>query len=321
MVPHLWNILSALAVVGFFGVCPLVVASESPVEIVLITSIDYEGDLVRESDIRAIEEFQSRFPHLPIIHFLNAAYFTKRQRAHKIATARRIQRVIRKFDEVGLHIHGWDHFVKAAGVPFRSAPRYLEGTIPERFHGARGSDVPLNAYTAAEIERLIRFSQEQLKQFGFSAPTSFRAGGWQSGPRVWQALKRVGIKFDSSAVPSQLVAQLYPNTELQRRTQSLWSDVWLDSRKKLRQGIWQMPNNMGLADYVKPAQFRGQVLELLEIARESGQSEILVHFGFHLETAKKYMPRVLESYQWLFDLQRSGQVNIRPKAFVRRCRP
>ena len=86
-------------------------------------SVDWEGRDVSERNIKAMESFRDKFPHVPLLHFLNAAYFTK-EGADNDTIKSLIRRVIKKDDELGLHIHAWKSLVKAAGVEYRFSPTW-----------------------------------------------------------------------------------------------------------------------------------------------------------------------------------------------------
>src|SRR5262249_43072176 len=43
--------------------------------LLLIVSVDWEGRILTEKNLVAMIEFRRTFPTLPLLHFLNAAYF------------------------------------------------------------------------------------------------------------------------------------------------------------------------------------------------------------------------------------------------------
>ncbi|MCB0420567.1 MAG: hypothetical protein KDD61_06210 [Bdellovibrionales bacterium] len=283
---------------------------DSKVVVELLISIDYEGDKIRTTDLEAIRQFQKQYPTIKLIHFMNAAYFTKSWSKDRDEISKRLLSLIRPGDDLGVHIHGWKNFVEASGVTFKSHPRYLGNHLPERFHGERGSDVPLDEYSTREITQMLEFSILELRKRGFPQPTSFRAGGWQSGPKVWSALKRVGILIDSSAVPARLIRNLYPRSLLQKKADSLWSTITEFTKSRQRAGIIEVPNNMGLADYVSAEHFREMARNSLKRSIRNGDNKVLFHYGFHQETARLYLDEVSKVIDWLTSLEKEGKITL-----------
>src|SRR5687768_10968235 len=71
----------------------------------LVVSVDWEGRVVAENNIAAMEAFRAQFPDVPITQFLNAAYYTK-DGADADAVTALVERTLLPSDELGLHIHG-----------------------------------------------------------------------------------------------------------------------------------------------------------------------------------------------------------------------
>ena len=93
-------------------------------------------------NLRAFAPFREAHPDVPLTHFLNAAYFTKRD-ADADKVAEQIQHVLRPIDELGLHIHPWKSLVEAAGVKFRTEPTIWGEDRPMRsatYMGLSGRD-------------------------------------------------------------------------------------------------------------------------------------------------------------------------------------
>lgn len=74
---------------------------------------------------------------------------------------------------------------------------------PEWLPHVRDLDIPyrshlLSAYSAAEQEAMMRFAAERLEEAGAPAPIAFRAGGFAANADTLAALKRCGLRYDSS---------------------------------------------------------------------------------------------------------------------------
>ena len=96
-------------------------------------------------------------------------------------------------DEVGLHLHMWTDFVRAAGIVPRAAPSWAGRSD--------GYDVPMTAYTEAEQRALIDLGSTLMTDHGLARPASFRAGGDIGDAATLRALAAAGFAVDCTAVP------------------------------------------------------------------------------------------------------------------------
>ena len=122
---------------------PLVACSTPPTPCVHVSiSVDWEGRDLSAINLNAFRAYREAHPDVPLTHFLNAAYFTKRD-ANASKVQADIRRVLRPDDELGLHIHPWKTLVEAAGVKFRSEPTIWGKGRPMRqstYMGVSGKD-------------------------------------------------------------------------------------------------------------------------------------------------------------------------------------
>jgi hypothetical protein len=302
----IWRKLSEAILVVFIVYCPHSYGQKtSPIRVHLQLSVDWEGDTLRPRNLKAMQRFNRIFPNYPVIHFLNAAYYTKSNFLPAAEITRRVRSVLKTHDELGLHIHSWENLVRAAGVIFRPGPSFWAQSESLGRGGEKGDDVPLNEYTAEEIFKIVRFSLELLESHGFTDIQSFRGGGWMSGPKVFEALIKAGILIDSSAVPPELVENLYPKSRLAELNRAQWSHIDVLSRPHVQAGtksqLIQFPNNAGLADYVTAQEFFDTYLKLVTQARRQGRSEVYLHFGWHQESAVEYFEHQEEGGQKLLE--------------------
>lgn len=255
----------------------------------LMLSVDWEGDTLRQSNLNDMARFNREFPHYPVIHFLNAAYYTKDWDLSEQEITQLIRIALKENDELGVHIHAWENFVRASGVDYRQGPSFWNQETSIGRQGEYGDDVPLNTYEIEEIRKMLRFSRSKLEEHGFHGLQSFRGGGWMSGPKVFQALIDEGFKVDSSAVPLAMVENLYPNTLLSQINKRQWPAIEQTSGPYVQQdGLLQYPNNAGLADYLDENEFFHVYLNNLEAAKKKGDRDVYLHFGWHQESAVEY---------------------------------
>ncbi len=105
-----------------------------------------------------------------------------------------------KTDEVGLHLHMWTDYVRAAGL----APRLL----PSWAGRSDGYDVPITAYPENEQQALIGYGVKLMVQHGLPLPTSFRAGGQFGDAATLRAVVASGFNADCTAVAAGTFGRL-----------------------------------------------------------------------------------------------------------------
>ncbi len=264
-------------------------------EILINISVDWEGRGLHKKNLDAMKGFRSQHPNIPLLHYMNAAYFTKKN-SNQDKTARNILSALSSNDEIGLHIHGWKSLVEASGVSYRSSPSWSPYTseicaVP---HDC-GHGVPITAYNTDEIRKIIRTSVKIMQRQGLPVPTMFRAGGWMAGPNVLKALTSEGFKMDASQVPRQFLRYQQPTIyqwlgEIWPTTSSLTQPykIWIDNHSN----IVEFPNNGCLADYMTGAKMHRVFLENVKQWREDQSQHRFISIGFHQETASNYINRV-----------------------------
>jgi len=99
-----------------------------------------------------------------------------------------------KGDEIGLHLHLWTDFVRAAGLAPRTTPNW----------GGRsdGYDVPMTAYTERETRTLVEYGLRLMADRGLPKPTSFRAGALFANDATLRAIAALGFTADCSSAPA-----------------------------------------------------------------------------------------------------------------------
>lgn len=280
-------------------------------------SVDWEGAFLGKKDLQAFRRFRDQHPDIPLVHFLNAAYFTQAG-ANAEETKNKIRSVLRPGDELGLHLHGWERLFSQAGVKFRSEPSFLKNASHSlsTVIGENGHDVAISAYTVDELRKVIRYSLDQLAAQGFSGIRSFRAGGWLAGPSVLEALAREGIQIDSSALPVSLVESTMKDHPIYEMLGRLWPQATTTSQPyKIRTAggtLQEFPNNAGMVDYVNTAQFLKVLNENLALARKNPDQPVHLHYGFHEETANFHLPTVTQAIRQLKQAATAGEFELKP---------
>jgi hypothetical protein len=202
--------------------------------------------------------------------------------------------------------------LEACGLPYRSEPAFSE-TEGACSQDDCGYNVSLeSAYSESELRTLVACSSEQLMQQGFRRPTHFRAGGWQLGPKLADALQANGFSWDSSRIDtSLLLGRWHADSALIKLLETLHPDAGaLEQPRKIRPGLMQYPNNAALADYTSASDLLAIFQALAEKA-QTERKEMVMVLGFHQETADHYLPRLDEAIRLIVQEAADKQVHIR----------
>lgn len=283
-------------------------------EMQLFISVDWEGVELEEGNIRDFERFRRRFPKVPITQFLNAAYYTK-PRARASSINRQVRRTLLDIDELGLHLHGWKMLFESAGVRYRSRPVFSGRVFVDKV-GDAGLNVDIGAYTTPELRKVIAHSIKILEKNGFGRAKSFRAGGWMSRPSVREALTAEGIVRDTSDVATRfLVDELGFSAPLYRwLSRELWPNTTSSSQPyymKTEHGpLLQIPDNGALADYVTGEEMLEVYKACLAYKRKNPEEHVTMSFGFHTESATRFLPRLARGLQLIYAQAKKDKIKV-----------
>lgn len=294
-------------------------------KIQLLVTVDWEGRDLRDANLQAMRDLHTRFPQVKIVHFLNAAYFTKDD-ADAEDAKQRIASAIAPGDEKGLHIHGWKRLFEASGVTFKNAPTFWGTSLyPNECIFDCGHEVPISLYSTEELRKVVRFSLDTLEEQGFGRAKSFRCGGWMAKESVREAVAAEGLLYEESAVPTSFLAP-----KLQGRPILDWLDeLWAGTTETSQPyeiatpagPLTEVPDNGALADYVSADQmiatFEANKREWLRDRRK----KVVVSVGFHHETAAQYLPALEAALARMYEIAETEHLpleSVTTEAVVRR---
>lgn len=319
-----------LALVVFISSIPLAGRAAARKEIDVIVSVDWEGEDLTDQNLEAMAEFRRAYPQIPLVQFLNAAYYTK-PAADAQETTARIRSVLSPCDEIGLHIHGWQDLFEAAfrsagltSSRYRNQPAFwTDNSLP--VDGRYGHDVPIKEYSEEELQAVVRFSVQVLRQNGFHQPiTSFRAGGWMAGDNVLNAIAREGFTIDSSAIAPFFLQERINGSPLFAYVNELWGEGGLrpttdtTAPYMILPGLVEVPGAL-FADYVTDNYLHSIMEHLL---KSSPLERPILHLSFHEETAARFLGTLRLILQRMNDdyaQNRGVKFNFRTLAASRSC--
>ena len=293
-----------------FSVYAVETTSESPT-ITLYVTVDWEGWSLDEENLDAMRQFRGKYPEIPMLHLLNPVYFV-RPGVDATEAAQKIKSTLLPSDAHGLHLHGWKSLVERCELPYKSEPSF--GGVDESCtEGDCGYTVSLEyAYSEHELTILTGCSVDLLVQQGFDWPKSFRAGGWQLGPKLASAIRKNGFLMDSSRTAPQLVTNRWDeSSHLVKMVRALHADGdILDQPYELLPGLIELPNNASLADYTRTE-------ELVEIFRKlvDNNKSVMV-MGFHQESAFNYLDRLADAIPLMQQIADDAGVRLKWAQFT-----
>jgi len=161
----------------------------------VVWTLDFEGDASGDAEMANAAAIADGL-RIPMVVLWNPRAWTTDQvsRERQDAMLAWTKGRLAKGDEVGLHLHLWTDYVRAAGL----APR----VTPSWAGRGDGYDVPLTAYPEADQRALIAYGARLMVEHGLPRPTSFRAGGDIGDAATLRAAAAVGFTVDCTAVPA-----------------------------------------------------------------------------------------------------------------------
>lgn len=264
--------------------------SESPRKMLLYVTVDWEGRSLDEENIEAMQLFRQKFPHIPMLQLLNAAYFV-RGHGYNPRLTKIIKSTFLPEDAQGLHVHAWKSLTNYCGVQYQHGYSFAD-TDENCESGDCGYTVSLEfAYSQKALAKLIACSSEVLVENGFNRPDHFRAGGWQLGPKLTAALVQNGFVWDSSKIDADLLTtRWHEDSGMVKMLRQLHPESTpLDQPYAISENLMEYPNNAALADYTSAK----QIVTLFKNLIASNKKVMVL--GFHQETAADFLVRIEEA--------------------------
>ncbi len=262
-----------------------------PAKITVYVTVDWEGATLDNENLEAIQSFRKKYPHIAMLQLITPSYWL-RPDVNKAAISKQIKSTFLPTDKVGLHLHGWKSLLNYCQVPYQKAPSFADQAETCE-QGDCGYTVSLeNAYSEADLNKLVACSSAILVSEGFAKPTHFRAGGWQFGPKLSAALQANGFTWDSSQIDANLLTtSWHEDSGIIKMLRELHPNATPLDQPYVVQPFYinqlhEYPNNAALADYTSSKQIVAMFKDLI-----ANQKKVMV-LGFHQETATNYLGRL-----------------------------
>jgi len=256
----------------------------------IYVTVDWEGMSLDQDNLEEMQHFRKQFPHVPMLQLMNPAYFV-RPHPDYARLAADIRSTFLPTDTVGLHVHAWKSLTNHCGIEYQHQYSFADKDEDCQL-GDCGYTVSLeNAYSQADLTKLIACSNNVLMEHGFGRSVHFRAGGWQMGPKLIAALEANGFIWDSSVIDADLLlTRWHADSGMIKMLNKLHPNATpLDQPYPLTAQIMEYPNNAALADYTSSKQIVALFQDLLEA------DKTVMVLGFHQETAVDFLENLAEA--------------------------
>lgn len=265
----------------------------------VVVSTDWDDTRMSDAYLARMDGVRQHHPELRVTQFFAPYHYTDPQvtPARKLAIETWIKTQRDSYgDELGVHIHGWCHFVKTTGVPCRTKETFYKDD-------GSGYTTILAAYTELELTTLLEAAKALYATHGLGSPTSFRAGGWTADAKVLRALVATGFAVDSSAVPFSYLAS-WKGYGLWDWTSAHWQGITETTQPYFPSAadpakaalpsslpILEVPDNGVLVDYVTAE----QMLAIYRMNHDGGAlgKPTVYQVGWHPPNfSSEYMTRI-----------------------------
>lgn len=187
-------------------------------KVTICLTVDWEGEHFK--NIYDLKSLMHKYAgDVPVTHFICPAYFSSGYPQAK----KRISDVIKKTDEIALHLHCYRSLIEYCGIEFKTDHNYykrelyrLLSSFPAGIRNylqknlISGRGIPPGVYSNSEIDTILSGSLELLKtNLNITDVSGFRAGGWLLRDAFFPLLKKHGVFYDSSAVPPEILSRGY----------------------------------------------------------------------------------------------------------------
>lgn len=271
----------------------------------LWVTVDWEGLSLEEDNLQTMRSFREKFPYIPLLHLINPAYFIQ-PGVNRAQIGSHIRSTFLPHDTVGLHVHAMRSLVEHCGVTFQARPSITD-TPEDCAQASCGYTVSLEyAYSQQELTKLVACSSELMVTNGFQRPRHFRAGAWQSGPKLQAALEANRFKWDSSNIDANLLAgRWHQDSSMIRLLKALHPhSTPLEQPYALSIELMEYPDNAALADYTNTK----ELLQLFEQLLNAHKPVMVL--GFHQESAADYLFHLERAIPHMEKLARQKNVRI-----------
>jgi uncharacterized membrane protein len=210
-------------------------------------TIDWEGWDVSDAELNDIAGISDKYK-MPITHFFNPRIYIKSQYTMWGVSTQRADyltnwvkgRRANNGDEIGLHLHLYEDFLKEIGITPKEDQKII---------GIDRNETLLSAYSLEDLNKIFSWSIDMFAAKGLGQPVSFRSGAWISSVDVLQAAYNAGIKVDSSGRTGGKLNPANDKSTLIPWSLGIKTKPYLPSYASInawygqRIGIWEFPNN------------------------------------------------------------------------------
>lgn len=287
-----------------------------PRTVKLVVALMWEGRDLEDYNLDALKAFRAEYTDIQLVHFISPAYFLRND-GSATEKAAKIRELIRPGDRIGLALGGWKSLAARADVIFRNGPTFWGETLrPVDCKDDCGQDVPVHVYPAEDLEKLVATGLKVLEEQGFGKVKGLSTAGWVASPEVLEAAALAGIRYDFSAVATEMLAKrarLYP---IYGWIKGLWPTITPHTQPFVlttaSAGLTEVPQSIGAVDYVSISDIDTLFREYADLARRDSGRELTFPLSFYQETAQANLPILKRALTAIFAQASAEGISLQP---------
>jgi hypothetical protein len=169
-------------------------------------AILWEGKDLLQHNLVAISEIR-KHSNMNFIHFIHPAYFLRKN--HTQRSTRKINKVLKPNDIIGLNLSPWNSLISKSSVNFRKHPNFWNsnGKTSVCVGSDCGYDVPLATYSDDELRLIFASAVTTLRKNGFTPQLHYHTAGLHSWQHILAVAREFGFQFDHSEAPVEAVSR------------------------------------------------------------------------------------------------------------------
>ena len=269
---------------------------------------------IRNLNTVAIRKFRQEFAHIPLVHFISPAYFSRGAKLAK-SQLEAIKSIVKSNDFMALHLQGWKSLVEGAGVRFRNEPNFWGYDVASaKCREDCGQGVPVSSYNKGDLDKIVSFNISLYERYLGTRPLGLLAGGWMGTPEVLEIARKHQILYDFSAIPPVYLKDKLQYYPIYDWVSSLWKQVhnFTQPLQYLTKHGWVtgVANNGGNLPYQNRHAFFELFKSYGERLKKSPTKKYFIHFGFYQEHATRHIPQLRWALKKIFAYSDQNDLSI-----------
>ncbi|MBP9706675.1 MAG: hypothetical protein KBD78_03465 [Oligoflexales bacterium] len=277
--------------------------SEAKIRDSVYLSLVWEGSHLKLENLESIKQFRADFPDMPIIHFIDPAYFTH-SGSDEIKIQLLINSALKKEDRICLHNHSWNGLLQHSGVTPRYKTSYWGQKINTKLceSTACGHEVPITDYSKSELYKILQSSQQLFQKHFKLTSNCYMAGAWLMSKDLLDVLIAHNFKYDFSYTNLRLLQNRLKAFPLYQMIKTSWIKYELANTPRIIHRplgwIFEIGVNAASLDYHSNDGLKS-LFDLHLAASKAGKNLHPFHFSLYQESFHFHEKRLREFLRYI----------------------